>query len=650
VTIEPAALSFDAHGAPVSERYGDVYASREGALGQARHVFLGGARCVDRWRGRSQFVILENGFGLGVNFLASWQAWRDDPARPQRLHFVSIERHPLPASALTDTAPAELKELAAQLAAQWPLPISGLHRCEFEQGRVVLTLALGDARELASGLRLGADAIFLDGFAPDRNPEMWEPALLRSLARLVRPDGRVATWSTARAVREALAAAGFELELVPGFGRKRQMLAGRYAPRYTVRRHEPPSAYAGERSAIVIGGGLAGAACADALARRDWSVRVVDSAPPASGASALPWGLMHPHFAADDNLLARLTRAGGAATARALDRVAPGGQHTGDVVWRRDGFFQQVADAEEARWRAALAAKRLPARFVEWMNPDDAFVRLGVRPARPGLWWPEGRLISPPRWIAALLDSPRVALAQSTVDRIDRNDDRWIVRGTRGDVIGDAVMVVVATAMDVPRLLGSAALPVQAVPGQVTFIDAPQLASLRAGMGGDGTLLHAPDGRLAVGATYETLIGPVDAALDERMASRSNLARLERLLAEPAEARVAGRYTGVRCVARDRLPYAGAVADELVAAAMAAQLRGARFDDLPRRPRLFASLAHGSRGLTFAALAAELIAAHAEGEPLPVERALADAIDPGRVLLRRLRRGAVRLPEPATAR
>ena len=103
MTIEPAALSFDAHGAPVSERYGDVYASREGALGQARHVFLGGARCADRWRGRGQFVILENGFGLGVNFLAAWQAWRDDPARPQRLHFVSVERHPLPASALVDT-------------------------------------------------------------------------------------------------------------------------------------------------------------------------------------------------------------------------------------------------------------------------------------------------------------------------------------------------------------------------------------------------------------------------------------------------------------------------------------------------------------------------------------------------------------------
>jgi len=191
--------------------------------------------------------------------------------------------------------------------------------------------------------------------------------------------------------------------------------------------------------------------------------------------------------------------------------------------------------------------------------------------------------------------------------------------------------------MDSPRLLAAAALPVQSIPGQVTFIRADALHALRAGLRGDGTLLHAPDGRLAVGATYETPLGAMNAPLDVRMAARSNLARLERLLAEPVDARVDGRYSGVRCVARDRLPYAGAVADEPAAACVP---RGAHFEDLPRRPHLYASFAHGSRGLTFAALAAELIAAQAEGEPLAVERALANAVDPGRVLLHRLRRGA----------
>ena len=398
-----------------------------------------------------------------------------------------------------------------------------------------------------------------------------------------------------------------------------------------------------------MGSGLAGAACAHALARRDWNVCIVDSAPPASATSSLPWGLMHPHFATDDNLLARLTRAGSAMTASTLTRVAPEGVHATGVVWRRDGFFQQVSDIEEeSRWRSALAAQRAPANHVEWLEQDEACARLGIRPARPGLWWPEGRLISPPRWIAALLDSPGIRFVRGTVDEVVRTEEGWTVRDTCGEVLARAPLLVVAAALDSPRLLRAASLPVQAIPGQVTFISAPPLRSLRAGLGGDGTLLHSPDGRLAVGATYETPLGAPVVGLDERMAARSNLARLERLLAQPVDARIEGRYSGVRCVARDRLPYAGTVADERAAAAAAPLLRGAHFEDLPRHAGLHASFAHGSRGLTFAALAAELIAAQAEGEPLPVERALADAIDPARVLLRRLRRGAVGPPKAET--
>ncbi|MCU0939548.1 MAG: MnmC family methyltransferase, partial [Burkholderiaceae bacterium] len=124
---------------------------------------------------------------------------------------------------------------------------------------------------------LGADAIYLDGFAPERNPALWEAPLLKAVARLARPGATLATYTAARAVREALAAGGFEVLLQPGFGRKRHMLAARYAPRWRVRRHEPPAAYDGERNALVIGAGLAGAHCADALARRGWQVTVVDA-------------------------------------------------------------------------------------------------------------------------------------------------------------------------------------------------------------------------------------------------------------------------------------------------------------------------------------------------------------------------------------
>ncbi|MCU0950573.1 MAG: tRNA (5-methylaminomethyl-2-thiouridine)(34)-methyltransferase MnmD, partial [Burkholderiaceae bacterium] len=298
-------------GVPYSARFDDVYASRDGALGQARHVFLGGNELPARWAGRAQFVILETGFGLGTNVLATWQAWRDDPARPARLHIVSVEAHPVDAAALRAAAPPELEARAEQLAAQWPLPLPGLHRLLFDDGAVTLTLVFGDATTLLPTLALGADAIYLDGFAPDRNPAMWSPPLLKGVTRLARPGATLATWCTARAVREALAAGGFALSLRDGFGRKRQMLTGRYAPRFVVRRHEPPAAYDGERRAIVVGGGLAGCSAALAFAQRGWAVDLVERGERiAAGASALPGGQMHPLVSADDSRLARLTRAG----------------------------------------------------------------------------------------------------------------------------------------------------------------------------------------------------------------------------------------------------------------------------------------------------------------------------------------------------
>jgi tRNA 5-methylaminomethyl-2-thiouridine biosynthesis bifunctional protein len=154
---------------------------------------------------------------------------------------------------------------------------------------------------------------------------------------------------------------------------------------------------------------------------------------------------------------------------------------------------------------------------------------------------------------------------------------------------------------------------------------------------GDGYLLCDPDGGASIGATYED-IGE-GGALSEERALDSNLARISRLLASPPAATVIGTFDGVRCVAHDRLPHAGPVADEADMQAAAPRLRGAHLADLPRRSGLIACFALGSRGLTLAPLLAESIAAGIEGEPLPVERDLAAAVDPARFALRTLRSG-----------
>src|SRR5437016_5832649 len=160
--LVPAKLDFR-DDTPYCAAFGDVYHSADGGIAQAEHVFLKGNGLPERWAGRERFVILETGFGFGLNFLATWRAWKRDASRCRRLHYVSIEKHPfrLADLRLLHERYPELAPEAKELHAHWPLLMSGAHRLEF--GNVILTLFFGDVAILRD-LRLAADAIYLDGF------------------------------------------------------------------------------------------------------------------------------------------------------------------------------------------------------------------------------------------------------------------------------------------------------------------------------------------------------------------------------------------------------------------------------------------------------------------------------------------------------
>jgi tRNA 5-methylaminomethyl-2-thiouridine biosynthesis bifunctional protein len=266
--IVAARIEFAAAQAPRAPDFGDVYHPREGAPAQAREVFLAGNGLPARWQGRARFTILETGFGLGGNFLAAWAAWRDDPRRCERLHFVSFEKHPPTRADLARAlATSPWPELARELLAAWPPLVPNLHALRFDAGRVQLLLGLGDATVLARALVARVDAFFLDGFAPARNAAMWSADLFRALARSAAPGATAATWSAARIVRDGLAAAGFAVQTAAGPVRKRDITLARYAPRFVPPR--PPGRVLPETApshALVIGAGLAGAAVARALA------------------------------------------------------------------------------------------------------------------------------------------------------------------------------------------------------------------------------------------------------------------------------------------------------------------------------------------------------------------------------------------------
>jgi tRNA 5-methylaminomethyl-2-thiouridine biosynthesis bifunctional protein len=643
-TVVSATPAFDANGTPYSPEYGDVYHSTDSGPGQARHVFLGGNDLPARWANARVFTIAETGFGLGLNFLATWHAWRADSARPVQLHYVSIEKHPFTReglAALHERYP-EFAPLAAQLQGAWPLPLPGLHRLSFEDGGVTVTLALADVAVALPKLRLAADAFYLDGYAPGRNPDMWSFATMKALARLARPGATLATYTAARSVRDALAAAGFAAERRPGFGRKRTMLAARFAPRWTPRRAPSPPLAWTERRAIVIGAGLAGAAAAERLAARGWRIDVIERhAMPAMEASGLTAGVFHPLLARDDSVLARLTRAGFLyALARWRVLEAQGRR----IDWRRCGVLQLSRDArEEARMKRAITALGLPPAYVEYVPRELAARRVGCEVVSGGLWFTDGGWMRPASLVAAQLAAAESRAGGWTlhagreVGKLAREGERWIAQTAVGAEIAAAPVCVLANAHDAARLAAFGGPALKRVRGQVTCLPPGTCGSLASVLAGAAYLAPVPDGAIA-GASYD--IDDTDPA--PRPASHAgNLARLAQLLLQPPRLDASTLAGGVafRCVSGDRLPLIGALPDVAAARAGRAELSGAQLYDVPRLPGLYGALAYASRGLTWAALGGELIASLIEGEPLPLESDLADAVDPARFVMRTARRG-----------
>jgi len=202
---------------PVSRQFDDPYFSLGGGLDETRHVFLTGNNLPDRFR--DGFRIAELGFGTGLNLLAALLAHQG----PGHIHYTSFEAFPMQASDIARalTAFPETALVAPAFLDQWAKGARTLHF-----PNLTAEIIVGDARQNLPAWQGKADAWFLDGFSPAKNPELWSPELMAEVARHTAPEGTFATYAAAGHVRRALAEAGFSVTRAPGFGRKRHMSRG----------------------------------------------------------------------------------------------------------------------------------------------------------------------------------------------------------------------------------------------------------------------------------------------------------------------------------------------------------------------------------------------------------------------------------------
>ncbi len=646
--VESADLTWMDGDQPFSTRFADVYFSRDSGLEETRHVFLQHNQLTERWRALTtgeHFCIAETGFGTGLNFLAAWQLWNACAPPDTYLHFVSTEKYPLSQTDLQRALSIwpELRAYADELLVQYRDLTAGWQHFSLGAGRITLTLLIGDLFDTLPQLDAPVDAWFLDGFAPARNPQMWQPALYQRMAELSRPGATVATFTSVGDVRRGLQAAGFAMRKVKGYGRKREMLCGQLE-------QSPPKAWqapwfarpdtAVERRAVVIGGGLAGACSAHALARRGWHVTLLErQAEVAQAASGNPQGILYCKLSPHHPPLSRFVQSSYQYSLRLLARALPEGPGS----WQQCGVLQLGGDAREQQRQQGLATQGYPTSFLQALDASQASTTAGVAIEHPGLWFPGGGWVSPPTLCQTLLQHPLIEVkTHSQALQLQRVDTQWTVLDPQGKTLASAAHVVLCTAQDTGSFSQSTHLPLKAIRGQITHLPTTRdSAALRTVLCADGYISPSREGTHHLGASFRFDRLDLEPSSEE---DQHNLQLLEKL--SPAlhqtlqQAPISGARVGLRCTSPDYLPLIGPLTDAsdfAHAYAILGKDASARPDSpAPWHDGLYVNIAHGSRGLISAPLSGELLAAWMGNEPLPLPRELAEAVHPSRFLLRQL--------------
>lgn len=651
-----AQLDWDDQGRPYSRVFDDVYFSDKSGLEETRYVFLEQNNLRERFAALAdggRLVIGETGFGTGLNFLCAWQLFEQHAVAGARLHFVSVEKYPLNPPDLQRALALwpELKPFADQLLAQYVAIHQGFQRLILDNGRVTLTLLIGDALEQLPQLDAQIDAWFLDGFAPAKNPDMWTAELFAELARLAAPGSTISTFTSTGWVRRLLNAAGFKMKRTPGIGHKWEILRGVFlgwpedsaAPVSAKPWFTRPTPLDGERHALVIGAGLAGCATAASLAARGWQVSLLERHDAlAQEASGNPQGVLYLKLSAHGTALSQLIVSGFGHTRRLLEHLQRG------IDWDDCGVLQLAFNAKEAERQAQLAAA-FPDDLLHLLDREKAERRAGIALQSGGLFYPEGGWVHPPALCHWQATHPNIQiLTHREVLELRRVDGHWQAWDGQS-LLADAPVVVLAGAAEIKRFPYSSELPLKRIRGQITRLhQTPESQSLSTVVCAEGYVAPARLGEHTLGASFDFTNDDLTPTAAEHagnlhMLEEISMDLVARLGADTLQPEALEGRAAFRCTSPDYLPIVGPLADSqaFTDAYIALSKDARQTPDIPCPwlDGLYVNSGHGSRGLITAPLSGELLAAWLDNEPLPLPRSVAEACHPNRFALRRLIRG-----------
>lgn len=648
--------------APFSEDFGDIYFNPQAGIAESLAVFIEPTLLAKRWQQNptAEFTIIETGFGAGVNFLLAAATFAQHAHPPTWLHYTAIEAYPLHHDDLVrihNHLDWRDKSLLTHLLLHFPPAVRGVYRLCWPHQRITLTLWWMDLQEALPQLNTKADAWFLDGFAPSKNPNMWSDCIYPELARCSNPQARFSTFTASSLVRQGLQQAGFMVNKVKGFGFKRHRLEGYWpktraepspsAPNDTSnndysQRLNPSRHFTHSRRACIIGSGISGCVTARAFAEQGYHVQVIDTAPQiASGASGNTQAALFTQLSIHNSPYNQFQHA---AYAFARQMIRPA-----STPWpglQLCGLVNLPAQARDFRKQSQLANTQLwPAHWMRNVCAQEASELAGIPINQDGMFYPLSARIHPLRLCRQLLAHPRIELlAQHRVKQLQWTAPGWRLHldtstlntstntSTLNTQILDTELLILCTAEATTSLLTNCRLSLRPMRGQVTELPENALSkSLRCIVSGQAYVIPAQNGYHLLGATYD----PHDLLVDVRDQDHlRNLAGIQPWSPDLHQAFIQsprpwqGR-AALRCQTPDYLPLIGPVS---------------AIDTLHEQPYedLLLHCGQGSRGFTQAWLGAEILLGYVSNRGFPLSETARLAVHPNRFQQRFLRSQSVK--------
>ena len=687
-------------GIPFNPEFDDIYFNADDPIGQSEYVF--NSVFDEIWEKKSEFNVLEAGFGAGLNFLCAFKRFKNSD---KFLNFVSIEKAPIAKDDLARIYAnfSELADVSGELLGAYPPLICGFHRLNLAPN-VTLTLCFGDVADVLDELSFSADAIFMDGFAPAKNEAMWSELVCAKIANLCALGASVCTYSASGALKRALQNSGFEVNLLKGYGKKREMLRAKFAGERQAENEIwfsrfDPAATTAPKTALVIGGGVAGCVCAFKLRERGLKVTIAEKRGDiALNGSGNHCGILMP-------LITKPT-------------VNLGRMHM-NAFLQAARFYERNLGAEEIEFCGAMDyayEQKTLKRFYEWHEFDadngvfelkfddepyaSAFIFNGAK-ARPrkmckaasagiktllnceftGFETLEGGAVRAHFKDGQTIDADMLVLAIGSESMELFADYDIRLSSVRGQVTHIAPAVWTPAPFSAKGYVCPPAEGVQVIGATYDrnlFLDEPRssddeknLADVAEFLGGefaksewlnlsgmhDLNFVISRDGDAENADRLETSRNDINLSKNTDLRAKtsvdsaqarnaSNLTAPEKssnIAAKiPQNVRIIGSKVGYRSYSGDRFPLIGRLYDEDFYKDTYQSLLWTKGKSNPHPkyvPNVYVSTAHGSRGLCTAVLGAELICDLVFDRPLCIEKSLFDELHLARFLVRKLKKG-----------